>query len=688
MANVGIHLVDLRSLSVTDILNAVISQCGNFVLSRYRDNIWNIAPYLPAKNLRQTTIRFDMYFTDGSCLTDPQHSALLDASKRFLYARWRIKSPNSRKYVAAKTVFNNWAQLRPLLKWMVEQNLSTFSSLSSEHCMTYAANLEGKLKDSTRVITLQILTTYYDLRDHLADCLPEYPWANSVPTILVRNGKTQKDNGSHQARTEVIPLRILRLLVQTALDFIENRSDCILQVRDEIFCIRNKKFEELKINHRKRYPHGFASVYRNEKEYIASLVSHLASRQINNLCALHGFISHSEFKKQLIHLRTACYIICATFSGMRNSELASLEVGCFVKQKGFDGEEFCWLKGLTYKLEEEPKPAEWMVPEVVGKAVDVATRLGAPERALCAARIQEIEGTLSNVFTLNNAQNDLLLELNEARKHQHALMFTERENGRIHALSATTAITCLRSFADMVGITVEQSDMTEIIDHDKVQIGKPWPFSNHQFRRTFAVFVTRNLMGDVRYLRNHFKHWSIDMTLYYAKHEVGHDTTVFTDILTERDELQAIILEKWISTDTPLSGGAGKRIISFRNRGNIKTVKDMRDFCRKLGEDVFIRGTGHSWCMASGNGCGGQGLYDAVRCTSCGEGVIDETHLQIWRGIHQQQIEILQCSDLGASSWERCVEHLRKAEQILRELGDNIKPYSIPVSPLFRTIAQ
>jgi hypothetical protein len=109
----------------------------------------------------------------------------------------------------------------------------------------------------------------------------------------------------------------------------------------------------------------------------------------------------------------------------------------------------------------------------------------------------------------------------------------------------------------------------------------------------------------------------------------------------------------------------------------VKAVRDMRDFCRKLGESVFIRGTGHSWCMASGNSCGGQGLYDAVRCTSCGEGVIDSTHIDIWKGIRQQQIDVLQCPDLGTPSRERSLDHLRKAERVLAELGAQVPPFKL-----------
>ena len=127
VSSIGSHLVDIRPLHAPDIADVVISRRGSRVLSQYRDNVWDLAPYLPVKNLRQSTIRFDIALPDGSVLTDPQHAPLLAAAKRFLYMRWRIKAPHSRKYIAAKTVMNNWSQLRLLLKWMVSQGIASFS---------------------------------------------------------------------------------------------------------------------------------------------------------------------------------------------------------------------------------------------------------------------------------------------------------------------------------------------------------------------------------------------------------------------------------------------------------------------------------------------------------------------------------------------------------------------------------
>ncbi|RUT65560.1 hypothetical protein CKG00_03405 [Morganella morganii] len=468
--------------------------------------------------------------------------------------------------------------------------------------------------------------------------------------------------------------------VQQALDLIENRAEHLLDIRDRILRYRRDIGVSLRITHRVKYPQGFSSIYRDEDIYLSVRVSHLASQHINALCADQGLVSYAGFKKHIIHLRTACYLICAVFSGMRDAELASLEVGCFSRREGNEGEMFCWLKGLTYKLEADPMPAEWMVPDIVGNAVRVATRLGEPQRARCQARRIKLETLLSEGAMPDAARNALLLELDETRKHQYALMVTEKEQGRILALSGCVAISCLRDFASLAGVIVEPPDADGISDHSAVSVGQPWPLAPHQFRRTFAVYVARHLMGDLRYLSEHFKHWSMDMTLYYAKQE-GLDHTLFSDVLTERDTLQALMIETWLATDIPLAGKSGKRLLAQRLRGELKTVKDLRDFCRQLGDDVFIRGTGHSWCMASGNECNGLGLYDALHCLSCENGVIDSTQRPIWREIRQQQIDVLHCPDLGLPSQARCLDHLREAERILRELGDNVEPYDISDAP-------
>ena len=679
------HLVDIRTVSAADIDDLIIGQVQEggqtVVISRYGDARWNLLPYIHTRNTGAVgIIKFDVDFGNGSLLTDPQNEGLLAAAKRFLYVRWKVKAPHSQKYISARTVITNWRELRVLLRWMAREGVFSFSGLTGERCLEYVRYCQKQkgLGRQAQEHYYGIITTYYDLREYLGDRMPEYPWPNITPYLLVNHG-ARTERSTPEGTTEVIPMRILKLIVARALEYVEHKAAGLLHARNKVLAIRKEDYRSIAASHLKRHPQGFSSVERSEKVYLEARTGQRADPKAKRWLAQNGQPELHDLEDELYQLRTACYIICAVFSGMRSSELASLEVGCFVRHKGFDDEDYYWLKGKTYKLEHDPKDAEWMVPEVVGAAVRVAEQLAAPLREELRSCIVSLEHELE-VASLPQAKKGLFHELSEMRKHENSLFLCKRK--KIGTLAHAGTAKLLKEFAARSGALVEAADLAGVKDVNKVRIGEPWPLAAHQFRRTFAVLVSRNLMGDLRYLREHLKHWSIDMTLYYARHEQSYaDDSLVSEIVSERDELQALLLEKWLSSDAKLSGGTGRRIVHFRGRDEVKTVEHMREFCRKLGEDVFIRGTGHSWCMCGDSNDSGHCLYDAIRCSSCEDSVIDDIHVQVWRGILHQQIEVLQCPDLWEPSWQRCVDHLREAERILAELGETVEPYALPERP-------
>ena len=676
MARLTNYLVDLACVRAEDLNDVIVSRQGNVIVSRYGDDVWNLVQHLAPRNRPQARIGFSHPFKEGYRLTDPKYDSLLASVKRYLYTRWCVAGGQRGRPVSASTVQASWSQIRKLLAWMVDENLMTFSELTPNHCARFAASLTGELQATAAADVLGTITSYYELGDHLVDRIPEYPWQPDCggPASLARGGRQPRLQSWRQATTEVIPQRLMSRLVRIALDYVENRSDSLLSLRDQLAVHAARRLAEVKQVHRKTHPDGFSSVFADEGKYIRAKASHRCSREERQLLAEHRYERRRQVEIDLFHLRTACYILCAAFSGMRDSELASLEVGCFIRRTGFDGDTFCWLQGMTYKLEREPTSAEWMVPEVVGKAVAVATRLGEPERALADERIKLLERTAKARHLDEQSRAKIEIELERIRRSRNALLLTHTRHGLLSVVGRDSTRSALSAFSRMAGLRVEQQDMDGVVKRDRIRLGETWPLTPHEFRRTFAVYVARHVLGDIRYLREHFKHWSLDMTLYYARHDTGADRTLINDIMTERDELQSLIIQSWMNPHSNLSGAGGSRIMAFRSRGELKTVRDMRDFCRKLGESVFIRGTGHSWCMASGDGCGGQGLYDAVRCTSCGEAVIDSTHVEIWKGIRQQQIDVLRCPDLGIPSRQRCLDHLRKAERVLADLGAETSP--------------
>ena len=84
---------------------------------------------------------------------------------------------------------------------------------------------------------------------------------------------------------------------------------------------------------------------------------------------------------------------------------------------------------------------------------------------------------------------------------------------------------------------------------------------------------------------------------------------------------------------------------------------------------VHIRATGHGWCLAQEKGCGGAGLYETTRCVGCKNGVIDQSFADVWRGIYDQQNELLAIDDAGPAVKQRAERDVQWARQVMVDLG-------------------
>jgi hypothetical protein len=80
--------------------------------------------------------------------------------------------------------------------------------------------------------------------------------------------------------------------------------------------------------------------------------------------------------------------------------------------------------------------------------------------------------------------------------------------------------------------------------------------------------------------------------------------------------------------------------------------------------------TGHSWCLAQDEGCGGTGLYERARCIDCGNGVIDGTFKPVWQEIHDRQVELLgELEELGPGAAGRVRTELDGSSSVLEDLA-------------------
>lgn len=332
-------------------------------------------------------------------------------------------------------------------------------------------------------------------------------------------------------------------------------------------------------------------------------------------------------------LPVACFFILGLITGCRLHELLALEVHA-VRMEVRDEVTFHWLRGESHKT--HAGRLEWLMPEIGVRCVEVLEQWSAPLRDL-AERVGRSRRDPKRVAA--------------ARRLARRLFLVQRQRGStdVENWRGSDLRTSLRDFATFSG-----SD---------------WLLAPHQLRRTFAVSVAHHMLGDLRYLRHHFRHWSMDMTALYAAN-AAQDEDLFDEVLFAMRDQKVAIIENWLDEGFSIAGGAAAPIKAFRADHKINVIRSRRSLAEDTASKTAIRATGHGWCLASDDGCGGQGLYEATRCIDCKNGLIDERHAPVWTALHAQQLELLRtAADCGPGGRQRLQRDLARSERLLADLG-------------------
>ncbi|MBF4236869.1 site-specific integrase, partial [Vibrio anguillarum] len=199
------------------------------------------------------------------------------------------------------------------------------------------------------------------------------------------------------------------------------------------------------------------------------------------------------------------------------------------------------------------------------------------------------------------------------------------------------------------------------------QIDTNWNLSAHQFRRTFANYAVHSELGDLRALKDHFKHWSITMTALYAFNE-DLDAELFEELLREKYLIEEEIKQDWFELDTPITGGdMAENIKKVRADGElIKTFGSLGDMAKAYSSSIPIRSTGIGWCTND----------DECKCgkpDSCESGIVDKRHLPYWEGMLVQQMKLMQLDDIGEAGRDAARKGMERCEKVLSALGIDVE---------------
>lgn len=617
--NIEAQPTDLRTLNNIErdvLVVSAISVDGFWqIISRYGDDVWELSG--GATNL-----------TRSKRLTNFNNvpTAFKEKMKSLMY-RYLLRGRRGGSKPGVRRFSNFFYQTVQFLKYLERLNIHQFAAVTPFVCFTYAQECKTRLGRKGKPLAITTLSgiftsieALYELSQYIDDRMPAHPWPEDSAWNLAGMTGKKSEGRMLVGRTPLIPDDVFSSLFQAAWDHIQ-QGEKLLDMRDEL--------EKININLKgsKRF-----AIWNAKCKYLKSQ-------------NWQGGLS--TFNSRISDLRTACYIVVASLSGCRNHELAYVQTNACYSTIDNEGEEFWWMKSRSTKTDEGK--TEWMIPIAAVTALRLMDRWAQPYQLELVAEIDR-----------RRSVNPTDTEIAEAQKHIGAV-FVGRDSKlafknapHIRTLSDRSWTPLLRFFARKHGIN--------------------WNITTHQFRRTFANYAARSKFGDLRYLKEHYKHWSLDMTLAYAMNEY-QEVALYSEIYDELADLKEGLVSNWMEPGEPLAGGLGQRVMAWRGSNEVSMFKDHKSMVKTLAEGFgSLRSNGHAWCTADqGIDCIGNGGLDRTRCTGCDHAVIGRIHARIYQGMYDQLKTTLQCEDIGEAGRAYVNRSISRCVDVLRSFGHNLE---------------
>jgi hypothetical protein len=344
----------------------------------------------------------------------------------------------------------------------------------------------------------------------------------------------------------------------------------------------------------------------------------------------------SAFKDpEIIGIRNACFYKLGVLTGVRSSEQSSVENGAG-RTEVKNGITYHWVTSVEHKTKKGL--VEYLMPADGHDILRILERWAKPYQERLAQQIAEMERKASK----RTAKE--LQWLANARTNTRKLFMGNGPSG-ITPVSGIGWSVILTQFA--------------------IDAGTNWKLAPHQMRRLYAYTFVRHRLGDLLFLKEQFKHSSIDMSQLYASNPL-QDAGLYDDILTELMTYKAGVAAQWMEKDEPLAGGAAEKIKELRAHD----FESRNELLNDTSHRVNMRSTGHSWCLAQDEGCGGSGLYAKGECGGCKTGLIDARFIPIWQEAYRHHKELRkEAAEMGPGVVKRVERDLAQAAKILKDLG-------------------
>lgn len=563
------------------VVSAVLDDDGNtVVLSRVNDLVWEMWPFVTKSSTRKSKKRLDW-----SGIPE----AYREACQNVLYRYWKVGRPGW-EAPEISTLYQVLSKLCIFCRFVAKFKLKSLADVGQFHIANFVAEQKReqthritkktvKLSPVTLLRHFMAVELLYQFRAEHNGAVQVHPWADSSACDMAESVGDAAQNARKVALTPLIPVEVAQRLFLYSEGILQ-RAEALLDDLD-----------------------------RGERS---------------------GFKS-----PEITAIRNACFYMLGVLTGMRSSELSSIEIGAG-RTEVKNGITFHWVAGVEHKTKKGL--VEYLMPAMGHDILRILERWAKPYQERLAEQIAAME-KLEHQLSPEDFE-----WLSDARLNTRKLFLGNGRNG-IVPVSDDAWTTKLLAFAQKAGVD--------------------WKLAPHQMRRLYAYTFVRHRLGDLLFLKEQFKHSSIDMSQLYGSNPL-QDAGLYDDILTELMTYKVGVVAQWMEKDEPLAGGAAEKIKELRAHD----FESRKELLNDTSHRVNMRSTGHSWCLAQDEGCGGSGLYAKGECGGCKNGIIDGRFIPIWQEAYRHHKELRkEAAQMGPGVVKRVERDLAQAANILKDLG-------------------
>ena len=593
-------------------------------VSRFHDEVWDFSNenLNPATDKSMKRIRWAFGTPDGGLFTDPSFRSLLTALKQFVFAL-RFHPLDSVPFAAGtlpsafghakRFVIHLLGYPRPILR---------FKDVLPHHGEDYVEELlDSRLSVGYKYHCLSILEKLALYSPVMQDGLVIDPLKGEPAGELVGWNKASL----LESQTEIIPDEILGPLVQGAIEYVDRFAGYLLEANDAVDGIRKQECDR-----RARFEQRSA---RRLHEHLPSAYA-LAGSKFE-----YGLVSVAKLNRELCYLQNACFVVIAFATGMRLSEILSLQVGCCEIEKEPGQADLVWLRSRVFKMQGVPegRRARWLGGPLCARAVRVMERLTGRTRRQTKVR-------------------SLWVPI-------PSFVRRPRPAG---PLTGDTIRYRLGEFTTMLGLRDAR--------------GRPFHLHPHMFRRTFARHVVRHDTTNLLALKEHFKHISLSMTDHY----VGSDLELWALMVEEEEKLLFESFDKALRAER-MAGPGGARLKrkideaiadgrlprEFRGEAGSHLRKQMIHNLVESGQRVYpCAASNYCWFRPESALCtqGEQPLLKRCNPGACTNSIIAPEHKPHWEKVQHDCEELMELKP-QAEPYQKALRDIHTvSSKILRDL--------------------